>query len=412
MSDQITPNSHAALTGARPAWTSPSFQLLCSAARRMRYGSLKVILPNGAELDFVGEEETETQATLIVNDFAFARRTLLGGDIGFFEAYADGQWDTPHLADLLYIFPRNADYIASVFDGSPIAAIAEQARHSWARRNTRSGSRRNISAHYDLGNTFYEKWLDRSMTYSSAKFRAPADDLATAQLNKYRSLAELIDLRPDDRVLEIGSGWGGFAEYAAKHVGAKVTGLTISREQYEYASKRIFEQGLSDRVDFQLRDYRDADGEYDKVASIEMFEAVGREYWPTYFRKINERLKPGGVAGLQVITIADRLFDQYLRSIDFIQRYVFPGGVLPSPTALRDQVEKAGLAWRGATHFGDDYARTLAEWHDAFLSKWQEIQPLGFDERFKKLWRFYLAYCEAGFRAKTTDVIQVTVGRP
>ncbi|MEM9263469.1 MAG: cyclopropane-fatty-acyl-phospholipid synthase family protein, partial [Pseudomonadota bacterium] len=315
------------------------------------------------------------------------------------------------LAQLLFLLALNADHIASAFDGSPVAAIVEQIRHYWGRKNTRTGSRRNISSHYDLGNTFYEKWLDPSMTYSSAKFGNDVGDLEGAQDRKYQSLGEQMRLQEGDHVLEIGSGWGGFAEFAAKHFQAKITGLTISKEQFDYASERIFREGLSERVTFKLQDYRDADGEYDKVASIEMFEAVGREYWPTYFQKVHALLKPGGAAGIQVITIADRLFAQYLRSIDFIQRYVFPGGMLPSPTALRSQVDNAGLAWREAVHFGEDYAKTLAFWHERFVNQWSEIQPLGFDERFKKLWRFYLAYCEAGFRAKTTDVLQATLVR-
>ncbi len=395
---------------ARPGWTSPSFQLLRGVAGKLHYGRLTILLPNGAELAFAGMEELDKHAVLIVKDYAFARRTLLGGDIGFFEAYAAGQWDSPNLADCLYLFARNADYIAGAFDGTPIALLAGQVRH-FLRRNTKAGSKKNISDHYDLGNSFYEKWLDPTMTYSSARFASPTDDLADGQFNKYQSLARFIDLKPDDAVLEIGSGWGGFAEFAAKHVGARVTGLTISKEQYDYAQRRIFEQGLAERVTFELKDYRDADGQYDKIASIEMFEAVGKEYWPTYFGKVRDMLKPGGAAGLQVITIADRMFEHYLKSVDFIQRYVFPGGVLPSQSALRKEVEGAGLTWRDAAHFGDDYARTLAEWRDRFLAQWQEIQPLGFDERFKKLWVFYLAYCEAGFRAKTTDVLQTAVTR-
>lgn len=398
------------LRAARPGWTSPSFQLLRGIAGKLHFGRLTIILPNGAQLKFVGEEELDKSAVIVVKDYAFARRTILGGDIGFFEAYAAGEWDTPDLADCLYLLARNADYIASAFDGTPIALLAGQLRHL-ARRNTKAGSRKNISEHYDLGNTFYEKWLDPTMTYSSARFRSSSEDLADAQLNKYESLARSIDLKPDDSILEIGSGWGGFAEFAAGHVGARVTGLTISKEQYDYAQKRIFEKGLAERVTFELKDYRDAQGQYDKIASIEMFEAVGKEYWPTYFDKMREMLKPGGAAGLQVITIADRMFEHYLKSVDFIQRYVFPGGMLPSPSVLRAQVADAGLTWREASSFGEDYARTLSEWRDRFLARWQEIQPLGFDERFKKLWVFYLAYCEAGFRAKTTDVLQAAVTR-
>ena len=391
-------------------WSTPFFKLLCGVANRMKYGALLVNLPDGGQLRFLGDEERDVQAIINVADYAFARRTLLGGDSGFFESFADGQWDTPDLAQCLYVFARNADYIANSFVGVPFVQFAEKCHH-WANKNTLSGSKKNIAAHYDLGNKFYEKWLDETMTYSSARFEASGADLAQAQRNKYRTLAQSIDLQPGDSVLEIGCGWGGFAEYAAKDIGASVTGLTLSKEQLNYARERIFKQGLSDRVKFQLVDYREAEGAYDKIASIEMFEAVGREYWPTYFEKVRERLKPGGQAGLQVITIADRMFDHYVNSVDFIQRYVFPGGVLPSPSVLREQIENAGLTWRGNSSFGTDYARTLAEWHERFTEKWQEIKTLGFDDRFNKLWRFYLAYCEAGFRAKTVDVCQVSLAR-
>ncbi len=213
-------------------------------------------------------------------------------------------------------------------------------------------------------------------------------------------------------MLEIGAGWGGFAEIAAREYGAKVTGLTISPAQLDYARKRIFEQGLADRVDFRLQDYRDVHGSFDKVVSIEMFEAVGKKYWPAYFTKVRDVLRPGGVAALQIITIADRFFGPYSRSTDFIQRYVFPGGMLPSPYVLQQEVERAGLCWQGAAAFGQDYARTLAEWRRRFLAAWEEIVALGFDEKFKKLWQFYLSYCEAGFKAATTDVMQIRLARP
>ena len=397
-------------TTTDPGWSSLSFRILCEFARKLRFGRLTFITPAGARLVFEGEEASVGDAIIIVRDFAFARRTLLGGDIGFFEAWADGQWQTPDLAECLFVLARNADQIADAIAGLPLTGVFEQIRH-FANKNTRAGSKRNISAHYDLGNAFYEKWLDETMTYSSALFASDAEPLHEAQINKYRSLARFIDLKPGETVLEIGSGWGGFAEYAAKECGADVTGLTLSREQFDYASARIFRQGLAEKVRFKLVDYRDAEGAYDKIASIEMFEAVGREYWPTYFGKIHQRLKPGGVAGLQVITIADHMFKHYLGSVDFIQRYVFPGGVLPSPTALRAAATEAGLSIRDTSAFGLDYARTLRQWRERFSTAWADIAPLGFDERFRKLWKFYLAYCEAGFRAQSTDVCQITLAK-
>ncbi|MEO0399149.1 MAG: cyclopropane-fatty-acyl-phospholipid synthase family protein [Pseudomonadota bacterium] len=411
VANALSSESGASETQLPPSWSAPMFYILCKfVGAKIRYGTLTIILPNGGRLVYQGAEEQDLNAVLIVKDFAFARRTLLGGDIGFYESYADGQWDSPNLADCLTIFARNADYIASAFDATPLAGLLETFRHN-GNRNTKKGSRRNIAAHYDLGNDFYEMWLDPTMTYSSAKFSSTNDDLADAQLNKYDALARSIGLKPGDEVLEIGCGWGGFAEFAAKDVGARVTGLTLSKEQLDYAQKRIFEAGLAEKVNFKLLDYRDERGAYDKIASIEMFEAVGEEYWPAYFGQVRDRLKPGGVAGLQVITIADRMFEHYRRSIDFIQRYVFPGGFLPSPSLLRGNIEAAGLTVREATSFGGDYARTLANWHETFLERWSEIKPLGFDEQFKKLWRFYFAYCEAGFRAATTDVCQITAAK-
>jgi cyclopropane-fatty-acyl-phospholipid synthase len=400
-------NAQAVLRGA-PFF----FRLACNVALRIRFGSLVFVLPDGRALKFSGALETDAVGVILVKDYAFARRSILRTDIGFFESYADGQWDTPSIADCLYVFARNADYLQrEAFGKWPLVNWANDLRHAF-NRNTRSGAKRNIVAHYDLGNSFYEKWLDRTMTYSSAVFPEPGADLASAQIYKYRRLAEAIDLKPSDSVLEIGSGWGGFAEFAAKEVGAKVTGVTISPAQFDYARARMFREGINERVELKLQDYRDVEGKFDKVASIEMFEAVGKAYWPAYFTKISEALKPGGAAGLQVITIADRFFDAYRRSTDFIQRYVFPGGMLPSPSILRDQVERAGLVWREAGAYGQHYARTLSEWHKRFLATWDDIERMGFDERFKKLWRFYLGYCEAGFRAGTTDVMQVVAARP
>lgn len=387
------------------------FRFICALAAKIRRGALVFVLPDGRALKFAGIEETDSVGVIVVKDYAFARRAALRGDIGFFESFADDDWDTPSIADCLYVFARNADYVREAFVGSPLFAWVDYVKHLF-NSNTKAGARRNIHYHYDLGNAFYEKWLDRTMTYSSARYPSPGADLSAAQTNKYHTLAETMALKPGEKVLEIGSGWGGFAEFAAKQVGAEVTGVTISKEQYDYACARIQREGLGEKVTFELRDYRDIDGRFDKIASIEMFEAVGEKYWPAYFDKLREALKPGGVAGLQIITIADRFFDTYRRSVDFIQRYVFPGGMLPSPTVLKGRIEEAGLVWRSASSFGEDYARTLREWHDRFLAAWDDIRPMGFDERFRKLWRFYLGYCEAGFRAQTTDVSQIAVARP
>jgi cyclopropane-fatty-acyl-phospholipid synthase len=249
------------------------------------------------------------------------------------------------------------------------------------------------------------------MTYSAARFENPGQSLTEAQRHKYATLAQSMDLAPGHRVLEIGCGWGGFAEFAAKEIGAHVTGVTISREQHDFARRRLFEQGLADRAQIKLIDYRDVDGVFDRVASIEMFEAVGERYWPTYFQKLRDVLVPGGRAGLQIITIKDELFDDYRSRADFIQKYVFPGGMLGSERRLREETDRAGLVWSDIARFGLDYGETLAQWGERFAAAWDDIKVLGFDERFRRLWQFYLSYCEAGFRTRRTDVIQLGLVR-
>lgn len=384
------------------------FRQILKIASHIQYGTLEFELPDGRRLTIEGKEEKDARGVILVHRYRFARRAAFGGDIGFFESFADGDWDTPDLAACLYIFARNADHVQRAFSGVPFVDWLQNLRRG-REKNTKAGAKRNIVAHYDLGNSFYEKWLDPTMTYSSALFSPLTNSLEAAQLNKYESLAKMIDLQPGDHVLEIGSGWGGFAEYAAREHGARVTGLTLSPSQLDYARNRIERAGLSGKVNFKLQDYRDETGAYDKVASIEMFEAVGKEYWTDYFNKVREVLKPGGLAGLQIITIADRFFENYLKNTDFIQRYVFPGGVLPSNSVLSNLTDQAGLKLKGIQDFGEDYARTLHEWSDRFRAAWDEIGAMGFDERFEKLWRFYLAYCEAGFRAGTTNVRQMTI---
>jgi cyclopropane-fatty-acyl-phospholipid synthase len=292
----------------------------------------------------------------------------------------------------------------------PLAKLWQRFRH-YLNRNTKSGSRRNIYAHYDLGNTFYSAWLDRTMTYSSAIFAPGDNDLSSAQQRKYRELATRIGIRPEDHVLEIGCGWGGFAEFAAREIGCRVTGLTISKEQFAFAQERIERAGLSDRVTFKLQDYRDETGLYDKVASIEMFEAVGEAFWPVYFRKLDEVLKPGGTAGLQVITIKEESWTSYKNEIDFIRAYIFPGGMLPTPAIMVNLGQKFGLPLASEKIFGLDYAVTLAAWRERFRASWPQLMPLGFDERFRRMWEYYLAYCEAGFRTGNIDVRQMVFAK-
>ena len=376
------------------------------------WGRLTLVLPDGSHRRLVGKQSGHA-AVMNIRSYNLAARVLKGGDIGFAEAYMAGEWDSPELPLLLETIVNNYDHIRRLFDGNPLVNGINWLGHR-LNSNSRRGSRRNIHAHYDLGNAFYSGWLDRSMTYSSARFDGPDQSLEDAQQAKYAALARLMNLQPGHSVLEIGCGWGGFAEFAAREFGTTVTGVTISREQYEFARRRLFEAGLADKADIRLIDYRDVEGQFDRVASIEMFEAVGREYWPTYFGKVHEVLKPGGRAGLQVITIQDALFEEYDARTDFIQKYVFPGGSLPSEPKMAAVVTGAGLHWTQTERFGQDYAGTLAEWARRFEAAWADISREGskFDDRFRRLWRFYLAYCEAGFRSGRTDVIQLSLDRP
>ena len=347
-------------------------------------------------------------AVIKVQNMGFFRRILRHGSMGFAEAYMDGDWTTPDLAKLLTMLNRNITHIAESIDRNKFTNLINRLIHV-LRPNTRAGSKRNIHAHYDLGNEFYSLWLDATMTYSSALFRDSQQSLREAQNAKYRALADSTGIGPNDHVLEIGCGWGGFAEFAAREIGCKVTGITISNEQLAYARNRIAMAGLTDKAEFHFRDYRDVTEQYDKIVSIEMFEAVGESYWPTYFGQVKKLLKPGGRAGLQIITIANERFAAYRKKADFIQRYIFPGGMLPSPERLDAEFARAGLQLAEREDFALDYARTLAEWHDKFLKVWPEVEALGFDHRFKQMWRYYLAYCEAGFRTASIDVSHFTL---
>ncbi len=278
-------------------------------------------------------------------------------------------------------------------------------------RNSKNQARKNISYHYDLGNEFYGLWLDDTMTYSSAIFETGQESMETAQTAKYASMVDQMGVTAGDHVLEIGCGWGGFAEYAAKERGIKVTGLTISQEQHDFAVARMAKAGLSDMVEIKMQDYRDETGVYDGIASIEMFEAVGEQYWPTYFETVRERLKPGKNATLQIITVNDERWETYRKGVDFIQKYIFPGGMLPSPSVLRQEVEKAGLKVAGSIEFGPSYSLTLRRWHETFNDKWDQVAALGFDDRFKRMWDFYLTSCAATFDSRNCDVTQITVTR-
>jgi cyclopropane-fatty-acyl-phospholipid synthase len=384
-------------------------RLAFSFGSRLRRGTLDVTLPDGRRVR-LGGQEPGPAAEMKLYGYGFASRLLNGGDIGIAEAYLHGEWDTPDLTQFLYLFCVNHELIQAMLGDNPLMRFVQIVRH-WFNRNTKSQARRNIFAHYDIGNAFYSAWLDPSMTYSSAIFEDHTHDLTAAQTNKYRRLAEAIDLRPGQKLLEIGCGWGGFAEYAARHHGVSVVGLTISKEQRDFAQKRMQQAGLGDKVEIKFQDYRDERGQYDRIASIEMIEAVGEQFWPQYFSQLRDRLLPGGLVGIQAITIQDKFFQAYRREVDFIQRYVFPGGMLPSPTVLKSLGEKFGVPVIREHIFGQDYAKTLATWRDNFRAAWPTLTPLGFDDRFRRLWEYYLAYCEAGFLSGNIDVRQVVFAK-
>lgn len=380
-------------------------------ARMIKTGTMEVVLPDGSVHHFAGSEPGPN-ATMIVRDARMIAKLVFGGSLGLAEAYLEGWWDSPNLIEVLRSGTLNEAAWEDMLRGKLWARAVNFVAHR-LRPNTRKGARRNISEHYDLGNDFYASWLDETMTYSAAMFDSGNSCLATAQAAKIHRLCRALDLRPGMAVLEIGCGWGGFAEVAARDYGAKVVGVTLSRAQLDYGLARIEAAGLGDQVSLRLQDYRDVSERFDRIASIEMFEAVGEQYWPTYFDCVRERLKPGGLAGLQVITIADRYFEDYRSGADFIQRYVFPGGMLPSPTRFTQEIARAGLALRESVWFGHDYAETLARWQHSFQAAWPRIGLMSrqYDTRFKRLWEYYLAYCEAGFRAGWTDVGQFVIAR-
>jgi len=387
-----------------------SLTLTAMILSRMPRGQLDMTLPDGRTLRFIGNNPGPT-AELIVHDPRFSRHVMAHGDIGFAEVFMDGKVDSPDLPALLEYFNDNWEDAGKLTIGNAIGRFLANFKKK-QRKNTKKGSKRNILAHYDLGNDFYASWLDPTMTYSSAIFSSPEQSLQDAQLAKYRSIARNLQLKPGGHVLEIGSGWGGFAEVAAREFGVRVTSITISDAQHAYAVKRIADAGLSDQVEILMCDYRDVTGQFDAVASIEMFEAVGMSYWPSYFSKIAEVLKPGGRAALQIITIDDKYFDEYLRRADFIQHYIFPGGLLPSVGKLREETERAGMTFATDAMFGKSYARTLHEWAKRFDLSWDKIRGGKFDDSFRRLWLYYLAYCEAGFNTGRIDVGQFVLTKP
>lgn len=398
-------------TTARPLAREPAPPLAARTALRLleglRHGSLTLQLPDGSVRQFGAGTP---HASLTLASWQPLVAALRSGDIGFAEAYLAGGWTTPALPQLLGLLLRNREALEQAVYGNWWGRLAYRLQH-FLNRNSRSGSRRNIQAHYDLGNEFYRLWLDPSMNYSAACFDGvPGQPLEQAQRAKMRRALQAAQVQPGARVLEIGCGWGALAEMAAGEFGARVTGVTLSDEQLAYARERLARAGLAQAADLRLQDYRDiADAPFDAICSIEMVEAVGRSYWPQYFATLRRLLKPGGRACIQSIVIDDALFARYLRSTDFIQQYVFPGGCLPSDSAFRAAAADAGLRVVETHAFGPDYAETLRRWRERFLAQAEAVRAQGFDERFVRLWDFYLAYCEAAFDAGSTDVVQFTL---
>jgi cyclopropane-fatty-acyl-phospholipid synthase len=392
--------------GAVVATHSLSMQLLLSMLRRMRVGRLTVGMPDGSVQRFEGVGQGPA-ARLDIKDPRMARRVAAGGTIALAETYMDESWDTPDLDSLLDLGVANMD--AGWAAGVPTPTRPFNRLRHLLRDNDPAGARRNIEHHYDLGNDFYRLWLDDTLTYSCACFDGEAGtDLETAQRRKWDRILDLIQPGHKDRILEIGCGWGGFAVHAAQQAGCTVTGLTLSSEQAAMARQRVEEHGLDGRVDIRLQDYRHVAGEFSAVASIEMFEAVGEKWWPTFFDQVRRVLKPGGVAGIQTITIADEKFEHYRRNPDFTQVYIFPGGMLPSPARFDDCSTAAGLTAESAPRFfGADYARTLSEWRCRFEGVLPQVRQLGFDEAFIRMWRYYLSYCRMTFANGATDVMQI-----
>ncbi|MEY8830790.1 class I SAM-dependent methyltransferase [Sedimentitalea sp. XS_ASV28] len=386
------------------------FAQAMDTVQRMQCGRLDIHLDDGRVFRAEGPEPGPVAELHVHHPDLFAR-LVREGDLGFCDAYLENWWSTPDLQAFMDLVHLGNDTIYDGFPGMSLVRAYERLRF-WLRRNHREQARKNISYHYDLGNEFYGLWLDDTMTYSSALFTTGQESLEMAQTAKYASMLDQMQARPGDHILEIGCGWGGFAEYAARERGMRVTGLTISAEQLKYARERIEKAGLSEQVTFKMQDYRDETGTYDGIASIEMFEAVGEKYWPVFFNTVRERLKPGGNATLQIITVADRRWEVYKRGVDFIQKYIFPGGMLPAPSILRQHIEKADLTVARSIEFGPSYDLTLRRWHQTFNEKWDEIARLGFDERFRRMWNFYLTSCAAAFDSSNVDVTQITVTRP
>ncbi len=414
--EQVKEHSLAALlaSGRRMSvYEKIALNLLSSLTK----GHLTITLSDG-EIIRIGDEHAEVRATLRINDPAMFRKSILYGDVGFGESYVDGDWDTDSITNFIswwiLNYENNPALSGSKRKFSPMGFLQFMDRVSHLfRSNTKEGSKKNIAEHYDLSNDFYSLWLDETMTYSSAHFINGASTLEEGQYQKYDRLCRKLRISADDHVLEIGSGWGGFAVHAVKKYGCRITTITISKEQYAFARERFEREGVADRVEIKLMDYRDITGEYDKIVSIEMLEAVGHEFLPEYFGKVQQVLKKDGLAGFQVITSPDSRYDEFRKGVDWIQTHIFPGTLLPSIAAMNDAVNRTGaMHLMDLTDFGKDYAKTLRLWREMFNKKIGQIKEIGFDDRFIRKWNYYLSYCEAGFAMRNISVVQMIYTRP
>ena len=383
-----------------------SDKIVFNSLKLIKHGFLE-IQNHDSKIYKFGNESEQLRAKIKINKPGLTLQIIKSGSVGLAEAYMRNEFETDNLTNLIEITAKNIKIVykfSGIFDLSMINKLK-----SIFIKNNKSRSKKNISKHYDLGNDFFSLWLDPSLTYSSAIFEKQKDDLFSAQLNKYKKLTELIKPNVGNKILEIGCGWGGFAEYVGKNYDVKLDCITISKEQFEFSKKRIFENGLNEKVNIFLKDYRDVKDKYDSIASIEMIEAVGQNYLVNYFKSIKKNLSENGWAAIQAITIDDSLFDRYKTKEDFIQKYIFPGGFLPSKRKLYDLSSSNGLEIKKYESYGSHYSNTLKIWRDEFLKKWEEISKHGFDNKFKRMWHFYLSYCEAGFKSKNIDLIQFSM---
>ncbi|WP_371153813.1 class I SAM-dependent methyltransferase [Jannaschia sp. 2305UL9-9] len=389
-----------------PRYFSAAWTMLKNA----KSGRMDVVLPDGRRFRHEASEPGPV-GEIIVHDPTVFTRLVREGDLGFTDAYLEGQWSTPDLMALYDLINKEGESLIQQNRGVMVARMFERIRF-WLQQNSRRQARKNIEAHYDLGNDFYSLWLDDTMTYSAGIYETGQESLEAAQTAKYASIVDRMNVAAGEHVLEIGCGWGGFAEYAAKERGLRVTCLTLSPSQLKFAQERIEKAGLSDLVEFKLQDYRDETGTYDGIASIEMFEAVGQRYWPAYFSTLRDRLRPGRQASLQIITVPDRRWHIYTGSVDFIQKYIFPGGFLPAPFRLSEEIERAGLEEGSSLSIAKGYSLTLRRWFDRFNDRWDDIAALGFDDRFRRMWNTYLTSCAGAFEYDNCDVIQMIVRKP